>query len=110
MTEVERWWFRIHAADTGRAFPYDPDQAGQDFKALYRRGRGRQHQGVQAGDSARRAAAAGQQADDVVPSHGHHPERSHDIRRIYLHMIEEYAATTAIADLIRERIDGDTGD
>jgi len=25
---VERWWFRIHAADTGMAFPYDPDQAG----------------------------------------------------------------------------------
>ena len=35
MTEVERWWFRIHAADTGRAFQCDPDQAGQDFEALY---------------------------------------------------------------------------
>jgi hypothetical protein len=34
MTEVERWWFRIHAADTGMAFPCDPDQAGQDFEAL----------------------------------------------------------------------------
>ena len=35
MTEVERWWFCSHAADTGRAFPCDPDQAGQDFEALY---------------------------------------------------------------------------
>ena len=34
MTEVERWWFRIHAADTDMAFPYDPDQTGQDFEAL----------------------------------------------------------------------------
>jgi hypothetical protein len=34
MTEVGRWWFRIHAADTDMAFPYDPDQAGQDFEAL----------------------------------------------------------------------------
>ena len=34
MTEVERWWFRIHAANTGMPFPYDPDQTGQDFKAL----------------------------------------------------------------------------
>jgi hypothetical protein len=34
MTEVGRWWFRIHAADTDMAFPYDPDQTGQDFEAL----------------------------------------------------------------------------
>ena len=34
MTEVERWWFRIHAANTDMAFPYDPDQTGQDFDAL----------------------------------------------------------------------------
>lgn len=34
MTEVERWWFRIHAADTDMPFPYDPDQAGQEFEAL----------------------------------------------------------------------------
>ncbi len=34
MTEVERWWFRIHATDTDMAFPYDPDQTGQDFEAL----------------------------------------------------------------------------
>ena len=34
MTEVERWWFRIHAANTDMAFPYDPDQTGQDFEAL----------------------------------------------------------------------------
>src|SRR5581483_10780859 len=34
MTEVERWWFRIHAANTDLPFPYDPDQTGQDFEAL----------------------------------------------------------------------------
>ena len=34
MTEVERWWFRMHAADTDLPFPYDPDQTGQDFEAL----------------------------------------------------------------------------
>jgi hypothetical protein len=38
-----------------------------------------------------RAAAAGKQPDDVVPAHGDHPERTRDIRWIYLHMIEEYA-------------------
>jgi hypothetical protein len=47
--------------------------------------------------------------DDVVPSLGHHPERTRDIRWIYLHMIEEYARHNGHADLIRERIDGVTG-
>ena len=31
-----------------------------------------------------RTALAGKQLDDVVPSHGHHPERTRDIRWIYL--------------------------
>jgi len=34
MTEVERWWFRMHAANADMPFPYDPDQNGQDFEAL----------------------------------------------------------------------------
>jgi hypothetical protein len=53
---------------------------------------------------------AGRRLDDVVPSHGHHPERIRDIRWIYVHMIEEYARHNGHADLIRERIDGATGD
>jgi hypothetical protein len=57
-----------------------------------------------------RAAVAAKRLDDVVPSHGDHPERTRDIRWIYLHMIEEYARHNGHADLIRERIDGATGD
>ncbi|MGH9046239.1 MAG: DUF664 domain-containing protein, partial [Acidimicrobiales bacterium] len=45
-----------------------------------------------------------------VPSHGGHPERERDIRWIYLHMIEEYARHNGHADLLRERIDGETGE
>ena len=41
---------------------------------------------------------------------GDHPERTQGIRWIYLHMIEEYARHNGHADLIRERIDGVTGD
>jgi hypothetical protein len=48
--------------------------------------------------------------DEVVPSRGDHPERTRNIRWIYLHMIEEYARHNGHADLIRERIDGATGD
>ena len=45
-----------------------------------------------------------------MPSHGHHRERARDVRWIYLHMIEEYARHNGHAGLIRERIDGVTGD
>ena len=38
------------------------------------------------------------------------PGRSRDIRWIYLHMIAEYARHNGHADLIREQIDGNTGD
>jgi Protein of unknown function (DUF664) len=34
MTEVERWWFRMHAGQTDMPFPYDPGHTGQDFEAL----------------------------------------------------------------------------
>ena len=56
-----------------------------------------------------RATMAGKQLDDVVPSHGDHPERVRNIRWLYLHMIEEYARHNVHADLIRERIDGSGG-
>ena len=108
MTEVERWWFRIHAADTGMAFPYDPDQAGRDFEALNDADAAANIEAFKRETA--RAAAAGRRLDDVVPSHGHHPGRSRDIRWIYLHMIAEYARHNGDADLIRERSDGDTGD
>ena len=49
-----------------------------------------------------RAAAAGAPLDRVVG------EQS--VRWIYLHMIEEYARHNGHADLLRERIDGSTGD
>ena len=59
---------------------------------------------------AARAAVRGKSLDEQVPSHGHHRERVRDIRWLYLHMIEEYARHNGHADLIRERIDGVTGD
>ena len=51
---------------------------------------------------------AGKDLDDVVPFPWGGPDR--DIRWICLHMIEEYARHNGHADLIRECIDGVTGD
>jgi uncharacterized damage-inducible protein DinB len=111
MTDVERWWFRIHGTDQDMTFRYSTDHApdaefndldsgdAQDVLAAYR-------------DETElaRAAVRGKSLDEVVPSHGHHRERVRDLRWIYLHMIEEYARHNGHADLIRERIDGVTGD
>jgi uncharacterized damage-inducible protein DinB len=110
MTEVERSWFRIHAGNRDMPFPYDPDQTGEDFEALDDADAAANIEAYLEEIGLARAAVASKQLDDVVPSHGHHPERGRDIRWIYLHMIEEYARHNGHADLIRERIDGVTGD
>jgi Protein of unknown function (DUF664) len=56
-----------------------------------------------------RAAVAGSSLMMSCPATAA-PERSRDIRWIYLRMIEEYARHNGHADLIRERIHGVTGD
>jgi len=107
MTDVERWWFVIHGANTDADLPY-PGQS--DFDDV---------EGADAAEDlalfrteieAARAAVRAIPLDEVVPSHGHHPERERNLRWIYVHMIEEYARHNGHADLIRERIDGTTGD
>jgi hypothetical protein len=109
MTEVEQWWFRMHVNGEDLVFPYDPDSTGKDFEVddadvehdleAYRQ------EIVTC-----RAATADKDLDLVVPSRGDHPERTRDVRWVYLHMIEEYARHNGHADLLREAIDGATGD
>jgi hypothetical protein len=62
--------------------------------------------------AAARAAVAGKGLDDVVTCGAEHHHRSHerDVRWLYLHMIEEYARHNGHADLLREAIDGATGE
>ncbi len=88
----------------------DPDQTGQDFEALDDADPAAGLEAFRQEIEHARAAVAGKQLDDVVLSDGQQPERTRDIRWIYLHMIEEYARHNGHADLIRERIDGATGD
>jgi hypothetical protein len=110
MVEVEQWWFGMHAGQQDLVFPYDPDSIGLDFTEVDDAdAAGNLDDFVQQCESSR-AAAAGKSLDDVVPSRGDHPERTFDIRWIYVHMIEEYARHNGHADLLREVIDGTTGD
>ncbi|HZD69152.1 MAG TPA: DinB family protein [Actinomycetes bacterium] len=104
MTEVERGWFRRGVAgqkgpDVAPSY-YSDERPDGDFD-------------VADADPAAmltayteevercRAATAGIPLDKVVGRHS--------VRWIYLHMIEEYARHNGHADLLRERIDGATG-
>jgi uncharacterized damage-inducible protein DinB len=110
MTEVERWWFRMHANGERLGFPYDPDQTGADFHDTAGADAASNLEAYRQEVEAARAATADKGLDLVVASRGDHPDRTRDIRWIYLHMIEEYARHNGHADLLREAIDGSTGD
>jgi uncharacterized damage-inducible protein DinB len=109
MAEVERGWFRHGFAREPVGTLYcsqerpeadldDVAEAGaeQDIATF------RQEVGLA------RAAVAGHSLDEVFLQGRRDAEVS--LRWIYLHMIEEYARHNGHADLLRERIDGMTGD
>ncbi|GAB3994773.1 DinB family protein [Glycomyces albus] len=106
LTDVEYWWFRENLlGDTD--FPsYHSDEApdavfdpsGADPEETF----ANYHTAVA---SAREAAASRNLDDTFEHPHG----RPATLRWLYLHMIEEYARHNGHADLLRERIDGATG-
>lgn len=109
MAEVERGWFRQHfgaqtelpdlydyESDPDAEFnDVDPARAEADFAAF--------RQECQLADE----AAAGHSLEETFLSPRGKPL---DLRWVYIHMIEEYARHNGHADLLRERIDGATGD
>ena len=111
MTEVERWWFRMNAAGEQIDFEYCTDlNDTADFDDLEEADAKQDIERFLAEIQAARASVADKSLDDVVKSRGDHPERTRDIRWIYVHMIEEYARHNGHADLLRECIDGAVGD
>jgi hypothetical protein len=111
MTEVERWWFRLHAAGEQLEAIYCTDELPDgDFDAVKDADPAADYAAYLAELDAARAAAATVTLDDIVPSRGHRRDVTMNIRWIYTHMIEEYARHNGHADLIRERIDGATGE
>jgi uncharacterized damage-inducible protein DinB len=107
MTYVERVWFRIRLAGQDLPLLYskeqnpdadfdetDPARAPEDFAAFFAE--------CELADEAVR----GRSLDETIELRG----ETLDLRWIYLHMIEEYARHNGHADLLRERIDGVTGD
>jgi uncharacterized damage-inducible protein DinB len=103
MTRVERIWFRERFAGEPieRAYAKDEDFAGLD-PARAAADYARFTEELKHAD----AAAANASLDDTILEDG----EPMSLRMIYLHMIEEYARHIGHADLLRERIDGQTGE
>ncbi|MBQ0976786.1 DinB family protein [Micromonospora sp. M61] len=111
MTDVERSWFRQRFASQALPdlFDYSTDNdadfhaaAGADAEAAFA--------AFRAEVEAARAATEGRSLDETFMLTRSDGTRTFSLRWAYLHMIEEYARHNGHADLIRERIDGVTGD
>jgi len=109
MAEVERSWFRTRfcGQETGTIWITDeqpdaefenagPATAEEDYATFVRE------------VGLARAAVAERDLDDTYYNKSF--DAPMDLRWIFVHMIEEYARHNGHADLIRERIDGATGD
>jgi hypothetical protein len=110
MTDVERSWFRrrIGGALDLPGIYYDGANPDGEFDLVDTADPEADFATFHAEVELARAAAAGHPLDETF----HHERTGVEIcvRWVYLHMIEEYARHNGHADLIRERIDGMTGD
>jgi Protein of unknown function (DUF664) len=109
MAEVERWWFRRHTAGLDLPTLYCPDESPDgDFDDVDTATAEEDFATFLAECEQCRAVAAPLSLDQSFV----HPRINNEIslRWVYNHMIEEYARHNGHADLLRERIDGVTGD
>ncbi|WP_435204441.1 DinB family protein [Micromonospora sp. bgisy143] len=111
MTDVERSWFRQRAArqDLPDLFDYDNDNDA-DFHAAADADAEAAFATFRAEVEAARAAVEGRSLDETFELTRSDGTRTFSLRWVYVHMIEEYARHNGHADLIRERIDGVTGE
>jgi uncharacterized damage-inducible protein DinB len=108
MAEVERGWFRDGWDGVAVEQLYSTDEwPDADFEDLEGADVAADLQTFRAECAAADRAVASRGLDDEVRGRSGKPI---SLRWIYVHMIEEYARHNGHADLIRERIDGQTGD
>jgi uncharacterized damage-inducible protein DinB len=106
MSEVERGWFAGFAeADTTEIYCTE-EQPEADFDGVDDADVAADLATFRAEVDTCRRLVADRSLDDTHVSHG----TEFSLRWIMVHMIEEYARHNGHADLLRERIDGVTGD
>ncbi|MBX6356883.1 MAG: DinB family protein [Micromonosporaceae bacterium] len=109
MTDKERGWFRHGFAGEDVAPVYYSDlRVDGDFDDVDSANAARDFDAYLAEVAACRKAVAGASLDDTFVRR--RDGRQSSLRWVYLHMIEQYARHNGHADLLRERIDGVTGD
>ncbi|MFD5512655.1 DinB family protein [Streptomyces sp. NPDC059761] len=111
MAEVERYWFReiMLGEDLPELYCTQEDPDG-DFHFGPGDTWTEAEQTWQTEIELARQAAAGRPLDLVSDPESHHRGEAFSLRWVYTHMIEEYARHNGHADLLREQIDGATGD
>lgn len=111
MAEVERGWFRqvLVTDDAGPIYGTEEDPDGE-FHLTEADTWQEAYATWQAEIDIARRNAAGFGLDDLSKGRSRHSGRQFNLRWIYTHMIEEYARHNGHADLLRERVDGATGD
>ncbi|GAB3002872.1 DinB family protein [Streptomyces pseudoechinosporeus] len=111
MAEVERGWFRkvLAAEDAGPIYYTEEDRDGE-FHLSETDTWEEAYATWQAEIESARRNAARFGLDDISEGKHRRTGERFNLRWIYTHMIEEYARHNGHADLIRERIDGVTGD
>ncbi|MET9802908.1 DinB family protein [Streptomyces sp. NPDC006368] len=110
MAEVERGWFRRTLADEDAGpIHYSEEDPDGDFHPAATDTWEEAHATWQAEIARARELAATRSLDDRAIGR-HRSGEPFNLRWIYTHMIEEYARHNGHADLLRERIDGATGD
>jgi uncharacterized damage-inducible protein DinB len=109
MAEVERAWFRrrIAGEDIGQLY-CGPDNVDGDFDDVAGADAESDFATFRAEVAACDAAVAGHPLEETFVNP--RSQRDMSVRWVYIHMIEEYARHNGHADLIRERVDGVTGD
>ncbi|MEU1572405.1 DinB family protein [Streptomyces collinus] len=111
MAEVERGWFRkvLAAEDAGPLYYTEEDPDGE-FHLSESDTWEEAYATWQSEIETARRNAARFGLDDVSEGKSSRTGKRFNLRWIYTHMIEEYARHNGHADLIRERVDGATGD
>ncbi|MGH2829128.1 MAG: DinB family protein [Actinomycetota bacterium] len=108
LTWVERWWFRVRFAGEHIEDPWTEDDPDGDFRIEPHETTAEILAGYRDECERSRKIVASAELDDeaAVEARG----RRVTMRWILLHMIEETARHLGHADLMREQVDGATGD
>jgi hypothetical protein len=111
LAECERGWFRkVLADDDPGPIYYTEEDPDGEFHLTEADTWQEAHATWQAEIGIARRNAARFALDDISEGRSRRTGERFSLRWIYTHMIEEYARHNGHADLIRERIDGATGD